>query len=387
MESTFKIDSAKTAVRSLKPAINEQSNGVPTVTNALRSKDSGVGGRSVANRLVEAVQTEQAAVGNSEMLHQLYLPIVGELERVERRFRSELNSNDAGLDSVLKHGTQLGGKRLRPAMLLLAGAAVGPLSEAHVILGTVIEMVHTATLIHDDVLDSADSRRHVATINAKWNEHTSILVGDYLFAQSFRLAATLPSTEACQLVGEAARVVCEGELRQILHRDILELDEATYIDMLRGKTGKLCSISCRLGAQFAGGDESTRNALATFGDSVGIAFQIADDFLDIWGNDRTVGKTLGTDIAQGKLTLPIIRLLQTAPESQRRGILDILRGEEDRRLNAILPLLNRSDAARYTMATAEAFQRQALAALDVLAPSDARTALRAIADFSIRRKF
>ena len=143
----------------------------------------------------------------------------------------------------------------------------------------------------------------------------------------------------------------------------------------------------RLGAQFAGGDESTRNALATFGDSVGIAFQIADDFLDIWGNDRTVGKTLGTDIAQGKLTLPIIRLLQTAPESQRRGILDILRGEEDRRLNAILPLLNRSDAARYTMATAEAFQRQALAALDVLAPSDARTALRAIADFSIRRKF
>ena len=134
-------------------------------------------------------------------------------------------------------------------MLLLAGQASGSLTDDHVVLATVVEMVHTATLVHDDVLDEADKRRHVPTINAKWNGHTSILLGDYLFAQSFYLAATLPSTEACRWIGQAARLVCEGELRQVLMRDALDLDESTYIDLIRGKTAELCRISCQLGCK------------------------------------------------------------------------------------------------------------------------------------------
>ena len=324
---------------------------------------------------------------DSSLLHRLYGPILEPLREVERKFGGELQSPYESLAPVLSHGTQLGGKRLRPAMLLLSGAAVGELTSDHVILGTVIEMVHTATLVHDDVLDGAESRRHVATINARWSEHTSILLGDYLFAQSFRLAATLPSTEACRMIGEAARVVCEGELRQVLQRDVLDLDEATYFEMIGGKTGELCRVACQLGGRHAGCDDATFEALGSYGYSVGIAFQIADDFLDFWGDDETVGKTLGTDIGQGKMTLPLIRLLQTASEAERRQIVRILRGDAERRLPSIRPLLERSDAAAYTMGIAEEFKQRALDSLGSLEMSKARASLAAIAHFSVDRRF
>ena len=190
-------------------------------------------------------------------LTRLYNPVDGPLNDVEQRLSRELQSPYESLMPVLHHGTQLGGKRLRPAMLLLAGSAVGEVTADHILLATVIEMVHTATLIHDDVLDEAETRRHVATINARWNNHTSILLGDYMFSQSFRLAASLESTEACRWIGEAARLVCEGELRQILQRDVIDLDEASYIAIIRGKTAELCRVSCRLGARFSGADVDT----------------------------------------------------------------------------------------------------------------------------------
>ena len=186
----------------------------------------------------------------------LYAPVAEPMESVETRLRRELQSRYESITPLLQHGTQLGGKRLRPALVLLSGAAVGPIGEDHVVLGAVVEMVHTATLVHDDVLDRATTRRHHPTINAAWSEDVSILLGDYLFAQSFRLAATLDSTEACRWIGEAARRVCEGELRQLLHRDTIGLDEATYLEMIRGKTAELCQVACRLGARHSGGDDA-----------------------------------------------------------------------------------------------------------------------------------
>jgi octaprenyl-diphosphate synthase len=327
---------------------------------------------------------EQQARGS---LMRLYGPILEPLSQVEHRLNQELQSPYESLIPVLRHGTQLGGKRLRPAMLLLAGAAVGESTDEHIVLGTVIEMVHTATLIHDDVLDQADTRRHVATINARWNEHTSILLGDYLFAQSFRLAATLPSTEACRWIGEASRLVCEGELRQVLQRDVIEIDEETYFDMIRGKTAELCRAACQLGAKFSGGDESTVNALGAYGNAVGIAFQIADDYLDLWGEDDKIGKTLGTDIAQGKMTLPIIRLMETASENNRTEIVRILRGPAGERLERIRPFLEHSDARQYTRGIAERFRRTAIDALEGLHDSAAKASLLAIANFSVDRRF
>lgn len=320
-------------------------------------------------------------------LGKFYGPISDDLLAVEQRLSEELSSRHPQLKAVLEHGTQLGGKRLRPAMVLLFGEAVGSITSHHRTIATVIEMVHTATLIHDDVLDQADSRRHVPTINAVWDAHTSILVGDYLFSQAYRLAASTESTIACEKVGEAARKVCEGELRQVLLRDHLSLDEPTYVSILEAKTGELCRVACELGATLAGGSQSEIKAAAEFGNSLGIAFQIADDYLDIWGDDQVVGKTLGTDIEQGKTTLPIIRLLDEASVDERREIESILHGPIEDRAERILPLLEESDARHYTRSVAKLHHRNAMAALDHLPNGEAKACLKAMADFSISRKF
>ncbi len=322
-----------------------------------------------------------------DALAELYAPIASQMVAVEQQFQGELQSPYESLSAVLRHGTQLGGKRLRPAMLLLSAAAVDTPTKDHVTLATVIEMVHTATLIHDDVLDDADSRRHVETVNARWNSHTSILLGDFLFAQSFRLAATVGSTQACQWIGEAARLVCEGELRQILERNTIDLDEATYIEMLGGKTAELCRVACQLGATHAGATPEQSNALGEYGYAMGIAFQIADDYLDLWGDESDVGKTLGTDLQQGKLTLPIIRILETADPAQRTELESILTGPPDLRAEKILPHLDSSDAKRYTWEAAKRFQRDAMAAIETLPTTPAKESLTKIARFAVERRF
>ncbi|KAA5540543.1 polyprenyl synthetase family protein [Roseiconus nitratireducens] len=309
------------------------------------------------------------------------------LADVETTLRNELQSGYEAVASLLRHGVQLGGKRLRPAMHLLIARAFGPITPANVVIATVLEMVHTATLVHDDVLDDACERRHLPTINSLWNNHTSILLGDYLFAQSFRLAATLDNTRTCLWVGEAARRVCEGELRQVLGRDDLELDQATYFEMINGKTAELCRVACSLAAAEAGCDDATVSRLAGFGSNLGIAFQIADDYLDLWGDDSTVGKTLGTDLEQGKLTLPVIRVLETSSPEDRQRIGQILQGPADQRFSRLRPWLERSDARTYTAETAERFRRDALASLDVLPDGESKTSLERIAEFSIKRSF
>ncbi len=330
---------------------------------------------------------ETSTPSAKEMMLHLSAPVATELAEVELRLQQELQSPHSELVPVLQHGTQLGGKRLRPALLLLAGRALGPLGNEHVVLGTVVEMVHTATLIHDDVLDQAATRRHVPTVNARWNEHTSILVGDYLFAQSFRLAATLSSTEACQMVGEAARLVCEGELRQVLSRDVLNISEQDYYTMIRGKTAELCRVSCELGAISSRGTNSTVAAMSRYGDSLGIAFQIADDFLDLWGDDGTVGKTLGTDIGQGKMTLPLIRLRDTMSKVEWGKVVEILTGPVPERLEKVRPFLEQSDARAYTQSVADTFKRSAIRALDCIPDSEAKRSLLDLASFSVARRF
>lgn len=323
----------------------------------------------------------------AELLRRLYGPIEAPMAEIEKRLAAELQSPYEAIGHLLRHGTQLGGKRMRPALVLLSGQCIGETNEDHTVLGTIIEMVHTATLIHDDVLDEAETRRHVPTVNAKWSNHTSILLGDYLFAQSFRLAASLATNQACQWIGEAARLVCEGEMRQVLQRDTLDIDEATYFDILRGKTAELCRVSCELGALHSGGTKQQVDALGRFGNAIGIAFQIADDYLDLWGDDDTVGKTLGTDIEQGKMTLPLIRLLGTSTEHTREQVVSILQGPAEARLAAIRPLLEDSDAKDYTESIAQKFRRQAIAALDVLDPSQAKESLLTLADFAVDRRF
>ena len=238
------------------------------------------------------------------VLSEMFSPVAGELADVERRLETALRHRDPFIDDLVRHSFHIGGKRLRPALLLLAGKAVGDLCDAHLILATVVEMIHTATLVHDDVLDEATVRRHAATVNARWGNVSSVLLGDYIFSHAFCMASSLDSLHGSRVIGEATNIVCEGELRQTASIGNFWLSREDYIEIIDAKTAALCSCCCRLGGFYANAPEETIESLARFGTQLGIAFQIADDLLDIEGSESTVGKSLGTDLSHQKLTPP-----------------------------------------------------------------------------------
>ncbi len=238
-------------------------------------------------------------------LETLYAPITDELERVEGILRREMRSKYPFVDELVRYGCLLGGKRLRPALLLLSAKATGKVASEHLTLAAVVEMIHTATLVHDDVLDEAGVRRHLATVNARWDDKASLLLGDFLFSHAFYMASTTDSTLACQLIGRSTNVVCEGEIRQKGSQADFFLSEEDYFEILDAKTAELCACCCRLGAHFAGASSATIQSLTKYGRYLGIAFQIADDLLDMTGdeafNRQVAGKRPGAAEANASL--------------------------------------------------------------------------------------
>lgn len=320
-------------------------------------------------------------------LSALYAPIAEEMRQAEQILRQEMRSRYPYVDELVRYGCLLGGKRLRPALVLLAGKACGDLTPQHLTLAAVVEMVHTATLVHDDVLDEASVRRHLATVNARWDNEASVLLGDFLFSHAFYLASTLDSTLACQLIGRATNVVCEGEIRQKGSRADFSLDEARYLEILDAKTAALCACCCQLGAHYAGASAALTQHLTQFGRKLGIAFQIADDLLDLVGNETTVGKSLGSDLVKQKPTLPLIRALQVADAAQRAAILETLHDGRDSSVGTLVALFQQLDVMRYTREKAESFVRQAVEHLEPLPDSAAKESLSNMALFAVRRAF
>jgi octaprenyl-diphosphate synthase len=316
----------------------------------------------------------------------IYAPVADELVEAERIFGDELGSRYPFVQQLVEHCADFQGKRMRPALVLLTGRACGGLNSDHAVLAAVVEMIHTATLVHDDILDEAMVRRHAATINAEWGNETAVLLGDYLFTHAFHLAASLESTLACRWIGRATNLVCEGEMMQVHNRGNLDLDESAYFEIIRGKTAELTAVSCRLGARYAGADDVTVAAMERYGRDLGVAFQIADDVLDLWGDERTSGKTLGTDLDKQKLTLPLIRLLATSTPETSEAIRALLaQPHPDRR--ALRPYLESSGALGYAWERASACARAANEALGCLDDSPAKDVLRKLAQYVIRRPF
>lgn len=315
----------------------------------------------------------------------LYAPIRDELAAVDDRLRSELTSRYPFVDDLVKHAFRLGGKRLRPALLLLSAKAVGQVRPEHITLGAVIEMIHTATLVHDDVLDEAQLRRHVDTVNARWDNEASVLLGDFLFSHSFYLAATTGSTLACQIIGRATNITCEGELRQVHAGGNLQLAEAEYFGIIEAKTAELCACACELGARYAGANDAAAAALAAYGRNLGVAFQIADDLLDLVGEENAVGKSLGTDLEKRKATLPVIHLLATATADDRATIEAILTRPDNHRVADLLPWLVRYGSLDYARQTAQRFAENAVKELAKISPTRERDVLVAMARFVVSR--
>jgi octaprenyl-diphosphate synthase len=330
----------------------------------------------------QAIQPHDAA---TRPWKRLYAPITAELAAAEELLHNELTSDDPFVDTLVKHAFRLGGKRLRPALLLLSAKATGKSNRNHVVLATVVEMIHTATLVHDDVLDEASLRRHRETINARNDNEVSVLVGDFLFTHAFALASSLETTFACQTIGRATNIVCSGELRQINSRGNFALSEEEYLAIIEAKTAELCACCCLLGAHYAGADPALVEALEHYGRNLGIAFQIADDLLDLVGDEQSTGKSLGTDLDKQKMTLPLIRLLGQAAPAERREIVRLIAATDPHSRQALRALVESGDALDYTRQRAQAYALLAAQRAQQLPASPARDVLLTLAELVVSR--
>src|SRR6266581_1241194 len=242
------------------------------------------------------------------------------LSAVARRLAGQIDEFDPQIATYAEYALTNQGKQLRPALVALSAGATGRINETHVLAAVIIEMVHLATLVHDDVMDEAEIRRGRPTLAANWGNEISVLVGDCLFAHALKLAASFPTPEICRAVAAATNTVFSGEILQTQRRKNFELSRPEYFKVLSMKTGELFALSCDLGAYLSGAAPGQRAALRQYGLALGTAYQVYDDCLDLFGSEETAGKSLGTDLAKGKMTLPMIWLLQRASASERARI-------------------------------------------------------------------
>jgi octaprenyl-diphosphate synthase len=311
--------------------------------------------------------------------------IAAELREVDKLFGDELRSDIDCVNTLVRHVGRFRGKMLRPTLLLLCGRACGELTPAHTVLATVVEMVHMATLVHDDVLDEAELRRKGATINHLRGNEAAVLLGDFLISHSYHLCSSLDSQLASRMIAHTTNQVCEGELLQLQNRNNFDLDEQTYLTIITRKTAVLCATCCLLGAKFAGATDDVVARLELYGLSLGIAFQIQDDILDLVGETNTVGKTLGSDIEKGKMTLPMIHFLRTAPREHRQLLRSLFSQREPDVVEKLRNLILPSDSIAYAQDRARQLVGRARNALEALPDSDAKRTLDLMAEFVITR--
>jgi octaprenyl-diphosphate synthase len=316
------------------------------------------------------------------ILSRLYAPIAEELAQVETFYRAELASDDPYIANLLEYIEDYSGKKLRPALLLLAAKACGRVSHDHIILGAVAEMLHTATLVHDDILDDALLRRKRASINALAGNEVSVLLGDHIFSHAFEISLNCSTPDGAREFSRAMARTCFGEIMQVHNRNNFELTEPQYLAIIEGKTAELYATSAMLGAHYAGADEKTARAFYDYGMNLGRAFQIMDDLLDLLGEEALVGKTLGSDIGKGKPTLPLIHHLHH-PAADRQAA---LQAAEDGNRRRLVELLHGTESFKYAAAKAAQFVEQAKHGLNALPPGDLRELLHDVADFVLSRE-
>lgn len=329
----------------------------------------------------------ETSVDQAALLRDLITLLAEPLGQVEEILQRELHNDAPFVGELLEYVSGLGGKRMRPCLLLLSGMAAGPLQPAHATLAAVIEMIHTATLIHDDILDGADTRRHATTVNSRWGNQAAVLLGDYLFTHAFFLASTV-GPKACHAIGRSTNTVCAGEMKQVGQRGNLDITEAEYFEIIRGKTAELCACCCELGAYYSGAEPQVVEQFRTFGIEVGTAFQIVDDLLDLQENQEQTGKSNGTDLANLKLTLPVIYTLQKLSPQQRDATRETLQtASMDRTTRQELSrLVMDQGGVEYALTAAQRLIDAAMGRLDYLDDSAARRALAAMARFVLVRK-
>ncbi len=299
------------------------------------------------------------------------------LYTVEERIRAQAKAFDPAVEGYVSYVCNAGGKRLRPALALLSAGATGKISSSHVDLAVILELIHIATLVHDDIMDGAELRRDQPTANAKWGNAITVLLGDCLFAHALRLSTGFSNSDICRRIADAATEVCSGEIIQTQRRFDLKLSTADYYRIIEMKTAALFSAACELGAFISEASPPVISALKSFGTKLGVAYQIYDDILDLAGTEEETGKTLGTDIRKGKFTLPVLLMLQSGRELST--LRELLLNEDKADAAMLNGMLEQTGAIPAAISVANRILTEATQQLDNIQDNKYARGLRAIA--------
>ena len=279
-----------------------------------------------------------------------------------------------------------GGKRLRPMIVLLAARALNYQGDKHIDLAAVIEFIHTATLLHDDVVDESDLRRSKETANAVWGNAASVLVGDFLYSRAFEMMVDVNMMRVMEILSHATNRIAEGEVLQLLNCNEPDTSETQYREVILRKTATLFEAGARLGAVLCNAPDKEEQALADYGLHLGIAFQIIDDALDYSSSNKEIGKNIGDDLAEGKPTLPLIRAMQVGTQEQKATLREAIEKGGREYIDVVMAAIESTDAIEYTSRLAAEEADKAKQALALLPSSQFRSALEALADFAVKRR-
>jgi octaprenyl-diphosphate synthase len=303
------------------------------------------------------------------------------IDKVESRIRQQVRDFDPGIEPYMEYICRTNGKRIRPALAILVGGATGELSEEHHHLGMILELIHMATLVHDDIIDGATSRRKVPTANAKWGNGMAVLLGDALFSHALKLSTDFDNLELSRAISLASREVCQGEVLQTQRRFDLTVTRKDYFKIIEMKTGALFAAACQLASMISGSSQAISEAMFDYGMKLGTAYQIYDDVVDLVGSEDQIGKTLGTDLEKGKLTLPILNLLERARPEQKAKLTKRIVEQQAIDLQVIVGIAEYEGAIEEAINTASELLNEARACLALVNASPSAEALHNITLF------
>jgi len=312
-------------------------------------------------------------------------PIGADLSAVDAVIRQKLHSEVALVNQIAEYIINAGGKRIRPVLVLLMANAYGYRGTDHHQLAAVVEFIHTATLLHDDVVDESSLRRGRKTANALFGNAASVLVGDFLYSRAFQMMVAVGDIRIMQILADATNVIAEGEVLQLLNMHDPDVSEERYTQVIRSKTAKLFEAAAQLGALIAGASDADIEAAAEYGRSLGTAFQLIDDVLDYSGHADDIGKNVGDDLREGKATLPLIYLMEHGTSEQRSLVRSCIENGDEQHFDAVLSAVTTSGALDYTKKKAEAAAARAIASLSPLPANDFKTALLKLSEFAVHR--
>ena len=312
--------------------------------------------------------------------------ISADMDAVNRMIRERLHSDVVLVNQLGHYIVNSGGKRLRPSLALLSAQAHSYQGQKHIAVAAIVEFIHTATLLHDDVVDSSSMRRGRLTANLVWGDEASVLVGDFLYSRAFQMMVEVSNMRVMEILADATNNIAEGEVMQLINCHDPDISEARYFEVIRNKTAKLFEAASRLGAVLGEADAETEEAMATYGRHLGTAFQLVDDLLDYSAAPADLGKNLGDDLAEGNATLPLLYSLWNSGPEQAQAIREAIEKGGLEHLDIITTAIESSGAIAYTAQAARAELKCALQALDTLEPSPHKSALVTLAKFSVDRK-